>query len=166
MFSHSVGQAAMAWIVFYYIVLKPLNLMPSDEKINEKYDDADLHPRFSIFRVSPFCLYCHAIVRHCCVATPYTTSCINRLTNMVNMQNWREYEHAHTFFWCGKDLSWNLDLMPMWLIFFIPTLLIGFDFMWVTYKSKVSVCVRSVCLCFVYVWSAVILCKVPLCILY
>eukprot|EP01032_Pedospumella_encystans_P019356 gene19356-22006_t len=93
-------ETSMAWIVFYYICLKPFKLLPSDEKMNEKYDDADLHPRFSCF------------------------------------SNWREYEHIHTFFWCGKDLAWNLDIMPMWLIFFIPTLLIGFDFMWVTYKSK------------------------------
>jgi hypothetical protein len=36
----------MAWIVFYYLVLKPLNLLPVDPKVTEKYDDADLIPRF------------------------------------------------------------------------------------------------------------------------
>ena len=49
----------MSWIMFYYIFLKPLKLLPSDEKMNEKYDDADLHPRFSFFSVSgTLCLVC------------------------------------------------------------------------------------------------------------
>jgi hypothetical protein len=42
----------MAWIVFYYLVLKPLNLLPVDPKLTEKYDDADLIPRFKFFSVS------------------------------------------------------------------------------------------------------------------
>lgn len=57
---------------------------------------------------------------------------------MCAAQNWREYEHAHTLCWCGKDLMWNLDFMPMWLVFFFFTLFIGADFVWVTWKSKVS----------------------------
>jgi hypothetical protein len=32
---------------------------------------------------------------------------------------------------------WNLDFMPMWMVFFALTLFIGADFVWVTFKSKV-----------------------------
>jgi hypothetical protein len=32
---------------------------------------------------------------------------------------------------------WDLDFAPMWTVFFIFTLLIGADFVWVTFKSKV-----------------------------
>lgn len=38
-------------ILFYYFVLKPLKLLPITQEQNEKYDDADLHPRFSFFEV-------------------------------------------------------------------------------------------------------------------
>jgi hypothetical protein len=98
--SAAMMEAAMGWILVYYLILKPLNVLPVDPKLTEKYDDADLIPRFKFFA------------------------------------NWREYEHAHTFCWCGKDLMWNLDFMPMWLVFFALTLFIGADFVWVTFKSK------------------------------
>ena len=42
----------MSWMMFYYIFLKPLKLLPVDPKLTEKYDDEDLIPRFSFFSVS------------------------------------------------------------------------------------------------------------------
>lgn len=59
---HHPSQAAMSWIMFYYVFLKPLKLLPSDEKMNEKYDDADLHPRFSFFSVSVFACFFRSCV--------------------------------------------------------------------------------------------------------
>ena len=48
---------------------------------------------------------------------------------------WRQYEHAHTLFWLGKDLSWNrLEPVP-WILFSIPTILIAVDFIWVTWNK-------------------------------
>lgn len=135
----SKSQTSMAWIVLYYILLKPFKLLPSDPKMNEKYDDADLHPRFSFFSVRILPLF--SMLSICSVLKLLNVHVVRsdcELTMFIFfLQNWREYEHIHTFFWCGKDLAWNLDIMPMWILFFIPTLLIGFDFMWVTYKSKV-----------------------------
>lgn len=61
------------------------------------------------------------------------------------LKNWREYEHAHTLCWCGKDLMWNLDFMPLWVVFFFCTMTIGADFVWVTWKSKVLSIIVVMC---------------------
>lgn len=54
-------------------------------------------------------------------------------------KTWRQYEHAHTFFWCGKDLGWNLANPILWIIFIIPTFLIGLDFIVVTWNAGLVV---------------------------
>jgi hypothetical protein len=51
-------------------------------------------------------------------------------------KSWREYENIHILFWAGKDTAWNFGILPMWIIFAIPTFLIAFDFMWVSLMSK------------------------------
>lgn len=51
-------------------------------------------------------------------------------------KSWTEYEHIHIFFWVGKDTAWNWWIRSMWLVFFIPTLLIGLDFVILTMRSK------------------------------
>lgn len=51
-------------------------------------------------------------------------------------KTWHEYENIHIFFWVGKDTAWNWWLQPMWLVFFVPTLLIGLDFVYLTLRSK------------------------------
>ena len=49
--SIKISQSAMAWILLYYLVLKPLKLLPVDKALTEKYEDADLRSRFSYFDV-------------------------------------------------------------------------------------------------------------------
>ena len=51
-------------------------------------------------------------------------------------KSWNEYENIHIFFWVGKDTAWNWWIQSMWLVFFIPTLFIGIDFVYLTIKSK------------------------------
>ena len=51
-------------------------------------------------------------------------------------RSWREYENIHILFWAGKDTAWNLDILPMWICFGIPTFLIALDFMWVSLNAK------------------------------
>jgi hypothetical protein len=51
-------------------------------------------------------------------------------------QSWREYENVHILFWIGKDCFWCWFIDYMWVIFFIPTLLIAFDFCYVSLKGK------------------------------
>jgi hypothetical protein len=51
-------------------------------------------------------------------------------------KTWNEYENIHVFFWVGKDTAWNWWIQSMWLVFFIPTLLIGWDFVYMTLRSK------------------------------
>lgn len=53
------------------------------------------------------------------------------------MQNWRQYEHAHTLCWLGKDLSWNQHWPIPWVLCLIPTILIALDFIYVTWSTKV-----------------------------
>lgn len=51
-------------------------------------------------------------------------------------KTWSEYEHIHVFFWVGKDTAWNWWLQSMWVVFFVPTFLIGLDFVYLTIRSK------------------------------
>ena len=51
-------------------------------------------------------------------------------------KTWNEYENIHIFFWVGKDTAWNWWLQSMWLLFLIPTLVIGFDFVYLTLRSR------------------------------
>ncbi len=57
---------------------------------------------------------------------------------MYVAQNWRQYEHAHTLCWLGKDLSWNQRVQSSWVLCLVPTILIAVDFIWVTWNTKVS----------------------------
>lgn len=59
---------------------------------------------------------------------------------------WRQYEHAHTFCWLGKDLSWNTYNPYTWVLCLIPTVLIAVDFIWVTFRTK---CMMEDCLHYV-----------------
>lgn len=49
---------------------------------------------------------------------------------------WRQYEHAHTLCWLGKDLSWNQLNPYTWVLCLIPTVLIAADFIYVTFRTK------------------------------
>eukprot|EP01038_Epipyxis_sp_PR26KG_P016153 gene16153-21956_t len=93
-------EVAIAWILFYHIVLRPLKLLPADELMTRRYSKAGLNCRFSYF------------------------------------QNWRQYEHAHTLCWLGKDLSWNQLNPYFWIICLIPTVTIAMDFIWTTHRTK------------------------------
>ena len=63
--------------------------------------------------------------------------------------------YCSTFFWLGKDYSWCTRNMPLWILFLIPTVLCGADFVYVTFKRKVSTVISCgggdtryiVCLC-------------------
>lgn len=50
-------------------------------------------------------------------------------------KSWREYENFHILLWIGKDLSWNLSIGAMWIIFFIPTIICSVDFLWVSLQA-------------------------------
>lgn len=45
---------------------------------------------------------------------------------------WRELENLHLFFWLAKDTAWNGLILPMWIVFAIPTVLLALDFCVVT----------------------------------
>lgn len=66
---------------------------------------------------------------------------------------WRQYEHAHTLFWCAKDLSWN-RLQPIpWIIFSVPTILIAVDFIYCTWKKGQVVDSAHYCAQLIWVMS-------------
>ena len=46
-----VSQSAIAWIIFYHVILRPFNLMPADDYMTKRYEGAGLVPRFSYFKV-------------------------------------------------------------------------------------------------------------------
>jgi hypothetical protein len=44
-------------------------------------------------------------------------------------ESWKQYENVHVLLWLGKDTAWNWEWKLMWLIFSVPTVLIGLDFL-------------------------------------
>lgn len=50
--------------------------------------------------------------------------------------SWTDYENVHVLFWLGKDVAWNREIPAMWVVFMIPTLLVGSDFAWKTLVKK------------------------------
>lgn len=53
---------------------------------------------------------------------------------------WREYENLHSLFWIGKDTAWILAKLPMWFIFFFPTVAVSIDVTMITlYKPDLLV---------------------------
>mmetsp|Transcript_13325 Transcript_13325/g.18272 ORF Transcript_13325/g.18272 Transcript_13325/m.18272 type:complete len:397 (+) Transcript_13325:31-1221(+) len=95
-----IMESAIAWILFYHVILRPLGLIPPDAFMTARYESAGLKSRFSYFK------------------------------------NWRQYEHAHTLCWLGKDLSWNQACQPTWVLCLVPTILIAADFIYVTWNTK------------------------------
>jgi hypothetical protein len=51
-------------------------------------------------------------------------------------ENWRQYENFHILLWLGKDFAWCDSIKTLWLIFFFPTVFVGMDFIWCTFKTK------------------------------
>lgn len=51
----------------------------------------------------------------------------NRYPSLL-FSSWKHYENVHILLWLGKDTAWNWDWKVMWIIFVIPTVLIGVDF--------------------------------------
>ena len=47
------------------------------------------------------------------------------------------YFFVSILFWVGKDCAWNHLNAIMWIIFFIPTFLIAFDFVIITLINRV-----------------------------
>jgi hypothetical protein len=52
----------------------------------------------------------------------------NRYPSML-FESWKQYENVHVLLWLGKDTAWNWEWKLMWLIFSVPTVLIGLDFL-------------------------------------
>ena len=49
------------------------------------------------------------------------------LPSMV-FKSWKHYENIHILMWLGKDTAWNWSWQVMWVVFSIPTILVGLDF--------------------------------------
>jgi len=117
-------------MLLYYVVLKPLRLLPVSEEVKKKYREAGLHCRFSYFSVT----------NDSCLGFDY---CSNTYTILLNWKDWREYEHIHTLAWLGKDYAWVRILPPLWVLCLVPTILIAIDFIWTTWKAKVAACMEG-----------------------
>ncbi len=46
------AQSAIAWILLYHVVLRPLKIIPKDEHAAKRYETNGLKPRFSYFEAS------------------------------------------------------------------------------------------------------------------
>jgi hypothetical protein len=49
--SAKILLSALSLLGLYYLVLKPFRLLPVDLAMTKKYNEAELHPRFSYFEV-------------------------------------------------------------------------------------------------------------------
>lgn len=55
-------KAAIGMVLLYHLLLRPMKLLPRDDLMNSKYEDVDLTPRISYFRVSTLFLYNQRLV--------------------------------------------------------------------------------------------------------
>lgn len=105
---------ALIWISLYYILLKPFGLtnkishliqnnnnnnQSSNQSSNQNQNESNNHDIHE--EASP------------------------RFQNYFS--TWREYENLHSLFWIGKDAAWVLAKLPMWFIFFFPTVAVSID---------------------------------------
>jgi hypothetical protein len=82
-----------------------------------------------------------------CLAKPFNLSSSHEINAPYNttgfkprfsslFRSWREYENVHILFWIGKDCFWCWYVNYMWVLFWIPTLLVAFDFCLVSLRGK------------------------------
>jgi len=55
-------------------------------------------------------------------------------------RSWRSYGCIHVVLWMLKDYSWNTENKILWFASTIPTVLIGFDFLYTTAIAGESYC--------------------------
>jgi len=65
--------------------------------------------------------------------------------------SWRELENLHMLFWLAKDAAWNAQLVPMWVLFAIPTVLLALDFCLVTWRVQ-GLCIENAHMLAQLVW--------------
>jgi hypothetical protein len=99
---------ALAMLVLFFTVIKPMGLIKENKEITEQFEKGGLFPRFNCFA------------------------------------NWRQYEYIHMMCWLCKDLCWNRGTWmetdsawpTIWYFALVPTILIGFDFMYETWRKN------------------------------
>lgn len=45
-----IMESALIWLAVWYLIIRPSNLFPVQQADSSRYDDANLHPRFSYFK--------------------------------------------------------------------------------------------------------------------
>jgi len=106
-------------------------------------DDDYVVPRVGYIMESAisWILFYHVILRPCKII-PHDDAMNKRYENtglksrFSYFENWRQYEHAHTLCWLGKDLSWDQLNPYTWILCLIPTVSIAADFIWTCYHTK------------------------------
>lgn len=44
----------------------------------------------------------------------------------------RSYENIHIMLWLGKDFAWSIEVFSLWVVFAVPTFLVGCDMVYST----------------------------------
>lgn len=106
-------------------------------------DDDYVYPRVAIMMETAIAwiLFLHVVLRPLGILNmaDYDDSIYSRPglhSRFSYFKYWRQYEHAHTLCWLGKDLSWNQYNPYTWVICFIPTFFLSLDFIYTTFKTK------------------------------
>jgi hypothetical protein len=115
----------------YFLVLKPVKLIRDAEGKQRAVDrKSDQAVEAPTWRL-PF--YCHS---------------------------WQEYENVHVLFWLAKDTSWNWEIGPLVVVFFVPTFFLACDFVWITLFQKhalIDHChylTQLIWICYTTTWAA------------
>jgi len=130
-------------MLLYYVVLKPLQLLPVSEEVSRKYREAGLHCRFSYFSVRDMEVNACSHELQLTSTSYYHTQSSTPSSDLLILKDWREYEHVHTLAWLGKDYAWACVLPELWVLCLVPTILIAIDFIWTTWKAKVTAALYS-----------------------
>lgn len=108
---------------------------PSDTPI---YEQRMLDARYIMLATIIWFIIYYSIIKPCKICYPTITSeAIYDNTGLTSripllLRTWREYENIHIVFWLCKDYAWNILNPILWIIFVIPTLIIAFDFVFIT----------------------------------
>lgn len=100
----SVFLFALTLLGIYYIVVKPIEIYKPD-LLTHYFNVADENDLQGILPAPRFRYF---------------------------FKSWEQYVNTETFFWLGKDTSWNAAYKPMFIIFVCPTLLLSADCVFLT----------------------------------
>ncbi len=130
--SGHIFEASLGLLFIYHLILRPLGLIEVEDIILLK---ANIVFLFTITFLFSALLYNYIYSQPSSEQLKRYED-VGLFSRFKYFKSWRQYENMHTLCWLGKDWSWNQLDPYTWVIFLVPTVLIGIDFIITTHKSR------------------------------